>query len=229
MRFALPACLALLGVVFNGCSRPTIEEARPAAASVVPSQTTDERATTDRADESPGESPGQGQAETVAPAEWVALHLAAVSAPGSRNWQEAVLKLQQVGDGISVEYLRRIKVSQLKEDDQRILQETIAAIERRLKDEDDATAVALLQTRLERAAYADLTCNPLEGTLVPWTLKYVGARANHPPVRARLEQLRANYDPDETAETESSWMTARVQVYITRLLNNSNDTSAIIR
>jgi len=65
----------------------------------------------------------------------VALHLAAASAPGSRYWQEAVLKLQQVGDGISVEYLQKMKVSQLKDDDQRIVQETIAAIEQRLNDE----------------------------------------------------------------------------------------------
>jgi hypothetical protein len=224
MRFSTLVVAALLFAGFCGCSRESIETASPKTASAKLSQTSEQgEIPPGPAAESPTALAEPLQSEAVAPPEWLQLHLTSIRVPGSPDWRNALITLKEVGDGISVEYLRKLDSSKLADDNRRALEDTIAVIQMRMEHEDDATTVALLQTRLERAAYADLMCHPMEGTLVPWTLKFISARAGHPQVRAKLMQLRSNYAPAANTETAFSSMTERVPDYITRLLKDGKD------
>ncbi len=232
MKSLMPVCFVVICVTVNGCTHEASEKNEPIAAAVAPTKPTDEvpapvATKPDATDLAAAEPAEPSQSDAIAPAEWLELHEIALGRPGSNAWRNAVIRLKEVGDGISFDLLRKLKSPQLTDDDRQAILETMAAIEQRLDREDDATTVALLKTRLERAALADLTCHRLEGPLVPWTLKYIHARAQHPPVRDKLEQLRAEYKAtakNETdAETEYGYMSDRIQAYIARVLKESDD------
>lgn len=166
-------------------------------------------------------------AKAVSPQVWARLHRIALQ-PGSPGWNDAIQALQTVGDGFTVEHLKRIKVEKLTKEGRDLLRSSVAAIEERVSHEDEQTSAELVLPRLERAAYCDLTCNPLETVLVQWTLTKLRSQAHLPQVRARLEEIGAHYQPDvnrgsSDAEPEQMFgaMSDRVPLYVSRILDKS--------
>ncbi len=180
-------------------SEPPLEEPVPAAA------------------DSPSEKP-------ITPQAWARLHRIALH-PESPEWKEAIQALQTAGDGFTVEHLKRIKTENMSADDRDLLRSCLAAINERVSDEDEQTAADLVLPRLERAAYCDLTSNPLETVLVQWTLSKLRSQVHLAQVRARLEDISANYRPDvesdhSDVEPDAIYgaMSERVPVYVSRVL-----------
>ena len=169
------------------------------------------------ADDSPTEKP-------ITPQAWTRLHRIALH-PESPEWKEAIQALQTAGDGFTVEHLKRIKTENMSADDRDLLRSSLAAISERVSGEDEQTAADLVLPRLERAAYCDLTSNPLETVLVQWTLTKLRSQVHLAQVRARLEDIGANYRPDvesdhSDVEPDAVYgaMSERVPVYVSRVL-----------
>ncbi|HEY3964514.1 MAG TPA: hypothetical protein VGM05_08205 [Planctomycetaceae bacterium] len=167
--------------------------------------------------ETPSEKP-------ITPQAWARLHRIALH-PDSPEWKEAIQALQSAGDGFTVEHLKRIKTDNMSVEDRDLLRSSLAAINERVSDEDEQKAADLVLPRLERAAYCDLTCNPLETVLVQWTLSKLRSQAHLAKVRARLEEIGANYRPDveidhSDVEPDAVYgaMSERVPVYVSRVL-----------
>ena len=76
-----------------------------------------------------------------------------------------------------------------------------------------------MQTRLERAAFADLMCHPLESQLPSWTLQKIRAQSSNPLVLKELERIRDSYVPSQSPETLFGSMQTRVRNYAQRILN----------
>ena len=74
-----------------------------------------------------------------------------------------------------------------------------------------------LRGRIERAAWADLRCVSVEGTIVPWTGESIRPLLGDPLVRAEVERLRDGYESTETETYTKAAMTQRVRSYCAKL------------
>src|SRR5262249_45191630 len=94
----------------------------------------------------------------------------------------------------------------------------------RVTQEDLKTFTRLIQLRLERAAWADLSCNPMEGALVPWTLRLIEQRTDQAEVIDRLRQIESHYVPAIELTTLFSTMRERVPSYARQILAAASKT-----
>jgi hypothetical protein len=188
--------LGILLLVF-GCGAR--EENRPTAAvAVAPA------AAAPASDESP-------------PEEYLRLHLALLS-PSDPTWPATMERLHAVGDGFTLVQLDIVAARDL-DADQRVLVDNLrAAVHAREPAETAEALPARILPRLERAALADLKCDPLEVSLTPWVLASIQAHANDSRVRAELERIRDNYRPSTEVRTMFATLSDRVVAYATQLL-----------
>ena len=100
------------------------------------------------------------------------LHISALN-PDDPEWMNSVARLAQVGDGYTMQLLNKIDADRLTAAQSELRERTIHQINKRVEREDTIALAVVLQSRLERAAYCDLSCNPLEGTLVRWTMNSI--------------------------------------------------------
>lgn len=98
------------------------------------------------------------------------------------------------------------------------LKVALSATRERVGKEDLQTFTKLIQVRLERAAWADLSCNELEHSLVPWTLGLMKKRVDRREVAAELKRIESHYVPSVELKTFFSTMRERVPSYATRIL-----------
>jgi hypothetical protein len=119
--------------------------------------------------------------------------------PAHPAWKAAVSRLGDIGDGFAIEHLSRPR--DLPATEAAVLKSTISRIAERVKDESRllagdegqyvATARLIVRKRLEATAYVDLACDPLEASLVPWTIRMTREQAQEgPAVRAVLAEIR---------------------------------------
>jgi hypothetical protein len=219
MRKASPLGACLIVSLLNSCSRVPAPQAKDQLATL-PEGIRAVEADTARTDPIVAKDTVATVSTEVPEIEahqWVALHHLAMrlKAPG---WKDAIETLKRVGDGFTIEHLQKLKSQELSASDQELLDAALKAIEERFANENEAMSAALVLPRLERAAHADLNCDPLETKLVRWTLSTIRKQADLPAVRARLEELAQSYVPADEADTEFSSMTGRVANYATRLL-----------
>ncbi|MBI3863180.1 MAG: hypothetical protein HY290_14915 [Planctomycetia bacterium] len=160
----------------------------------------------------------------ISPQAWARLHMVALQS-GSPAWKETIEELQIVGDGFTVEHLKRVKTDKLTDEGRELLSSCLWTITERVNSEDEQTSAEMVLPRLERAAYCDLTCNPLETVLVQWTLSKLRSQVKLPHVRARLEQIARDYKPEpaasdseQDAELMFGAMSDRVPLYVSRIL-----------
>src|SRR5262249_4991851 len=99
------------------------------------------------------------------------------------------------------------------------LDSTLTAIASRSRQDTAATIVPAIRPRLERAAWADLRCEPCEHLIVPWAGASIAPFAAQPGVRAELERLRDGYEWGESDAWMKSAMTERVRNYAKGLLS----------
>ena len=124
-------------------------------------------------------------------------------------WKAAVSRLGDVGDGFSLALLEeRIDSGEAKEFATREIERLRARVEGRRK-ESPGNVIPAIRVRLERAAWANVTCHELEGELVPWALGSIREHAGDPAVREHLEKLRASYAP--TVVNAASFRAANFQ------------------
>jgi len=161
-------------------------------------------------------STGTRTSTTTATAqEYVTLHHHAM-APGDNRWKTAMTKLANVGDGFTVQFLRGLDKSKLSPEDLALLTSTVETVSKRVSIQDADDVAAAIQSRFERAATADLQCDPLEGQLVPWAGDSIRPYLGEPVVRHELERIRDHYESGE--ELVFGSFKSRVRGYAARLL-----------
>jgi hypothetical protein len=163
----------------------------------------------------------------ITPAEYVRLHNIA-SDPRDSGWGAAVRELAVVGDAYTLTQLRSVARSALTPADEATLDATIAALAAGPGAASGPPSAAEIQTRLERAAWADLLCDRCESTLVPWATKSISDFATDPHVRATLEHLRDGYEPSAGIEPPSQWghLSERVRGYARKILQGNGEQKA---
>jgi len=117
-----------------------------------------------------------------------------------------------------VQHLEALDTKALNTPQKEILKSALTALHQRAADEDDLTFSKSIQLRLERAAWADLSCNPLETKLVPWTLDTIRKRLSDPGVVEELKRIESHYVPSMELKTLFSSMRERVPAYAKRIL-----------
>ncbi len=155
--------------------------------------------------------------------EYVALHTLAWN-PENPRWEETLSRLSEEGDGFTLEHLGSLDAQTLNPGRTAVLQRTLAAVRGRIDREDEEVFCGLIRPRLERAALVDLNCHLLEGTLVPWTMRFLRERARSRQALAELERIRTSYVPAASRETLYSSMQARVRLYATRIQEGNVET-----
>lgn len=157
----------------------------------------------------------------LTPEAYVHLHDAARD-PADPGWSDAMTRLEGRGDRFTLSLLDELEDAELAPDARATLERTRAAIAGRAPEESAASVLATLRPRLERAAWADVQCDPLEDRLAAWTLASVLAQADDPAVRAALETLRTDYEPSVEVRTVFSSLSSRVRDYAERLLRGES-------
>jgi len=155
----------------------------------------------------------------IPPAQYLALNGAALK-PLGKDWSNAVLELAVAGDAFTLQQLRALDRKQLAPEAQTLLDGTLGTLAARTPADTAASVAAALPTRLERAAWADMHCDPLEHALVPWALGSVVPFASDPAVRAELERVRDHYEFAGADTTAYGPITGRVRDYAKRLLES---------
>ncbi|KAF0245372.1 MAG: hypothetical protein FD180_1687 [Planctomycetota bacterium] len=142
------------------------------------------------------------------PSVYARLHRIALN-PSHDGWRVAVSRLAETGDGFTLLYLRGATAEEFGPAVVEALEKTSEQIRKRLAGE-KGTAPGEIERMLARAAWADIACDPLEATLIPWTLDDIRSRLGVPDVRVALEAI-VKTDPAAPEEK-------RVREYAKRLL-----------
>lgn len=156
----------------------------------------------------------------VDPKEYARLHNAALD-PTRDDWDAALADLAVAGDAFTLVHLERVDRATLDATQSARLDATLAALTQRHPDDVPRLHTDDLVPLLERAAYTDLMCDPLERTLPPWARALVIAQLDDPALRAEVERLSAGHTPMFDTDTMFSSMSARVPLYARRILDEA--------
>jgi hypothetical protein len=164
-----------------------------------------------------GAAPTASSADDAAlgPAEYLRLH-DALDQTAAPAWPATLQRLGAMGDGFTLERLAALDRSRLDAAARGALDAATATLSARLPPDSPDALAAALEARFERAAMADLVCDPLESTLVPWVRRGAAAGASAPRVRAELERLASAYVAPEAGELGSivsSWYTVAPETF----------------
>ena len=143
---------------------------------------------------------------------WLALHRLARQ-PRDPGWDAALDSLATHGDGFTLTILEGLDRATLAPATRERLDRTEKAVSERLAKVDDARFAERLPLMLERSAWADLLCDPLETPLRTWTKETVAARLDSPAVRAELQRIEREYTASGPDEVGFGTLTERVRRY----------------
>lgn len=132
------------------------------------------------------------------------------------HWTNAMARLAEMGDAYSLKLLGSVQTTNASK--MVIISNTIQRIEARLKQPSPWPVADVVRARLERAAYADVTCSALEGNLVPWALETTKSLRDQPEVKELLKRIQQEKLPKK--DTNNVWqsiMAERVRSYAERL------------
>jgi hypothetical protein len=149
--------------------------------------------------------------------EYLHLHRLA-DHPTNALWSQALDQLAEKGDAFTLGALERLKKQMEGSAKVFMVDGAMVKIQTRLAKTGTNPAPADLVARLERAALADVVCNPLESTLVPWALASVRPQMNRPEVKSAVEKLAASKPTEEEARGLNGAFRSRVANYAARLL-----------
>ena len=154
------------------------------------------------------------------PRVYARLHHLALT-PAHPVWRATVSRLGDLGDGFTLKHLRDLDRQRLKPDQVHFLNVQRNRIRARIQAVKPKYLHWGVPQRLERAAWVDLMCDPLESSLVSWTLQTLRQDSNTPSVRKRLETLRKSYVPrGDLGRTTFGSLQSRVRSYARRILAN---------
>jgi len=149
---------------------------------------------------------------------YAALHHLALQ-PTAPGWADALDELATRGDGFTLVHLGGIEPASLTPDQRERLARTVAGLERRRNTATQAEFVRELPLLLERAAWVDLMCDPLESALPAWTRATAAARIGEPGVRDALERLRDGFQPTGEDHVGFGSLRERVRSYVSEILS----------
>jgi len=153
----------------------------------------------------------------LSPKEYSDLHILALNTKDPQ-WAAAIDRLGKSGDGFTLEHLQTLDSHKLAPRQADLLKATISTLGARVAKEDPSSFAKSIQMHLERAAWADLSCNPLETSLVPWTIATIKKHLDTPEVVAELKRIQSQYVPSVDMKTLFSTMRERVPSYANRIL-----------
>jgi hypothetical protein len=152
------------------------------------------------------------------PRAWALLHTVARS-PGHPAWETSLTRLADLGDGFSLEWLEGVTPQSL--DQMAVLDREKVRLRRRLAARDEVQESAGLRVMLERTAWVDLSCHPLESPRGRWMHAWLARRAAREPVHSELERILADYAGDPSLDTKNEINTSlraslagRVRAYV---------------
>ncbi len=138
-------------------------------------------------------------------------------------WRAALGRLGDLGDGFTLQRLEKIPVATLRPEDRAHLERERARIAEREAALESALSESVHRVRevLERAAWADLACHPLETSLKEWAFATVARWRATSEIRAALEELARSYEPQAGVDPESPFggLRERVRSYARELLS----------
>ncbi len=153
--------------------------------------------------------------------EYLRLHNAVAAADGD-DWSDALATLAAAGDAFTLEQLGQLDRADLDAEQLAQLDRALATLQARLPDGQDALPPEAITWRLERAAFADLMCDPMEATLPAWTRADIARRLDDPAVRAEVQRLAGGYTPTIEVATMFSSLGERVPVYARQILEGTS-------
>ena len=136
---------------------------------------------------------------------------------GEPGWADAMRKLATVGDGFSAEHVKSLLLKNSGDADSALIKSVVEATQKRAAAESDEAFVKAIQVRLERAAAVDMSCDQLEGTLVPWVLKSIAENIKRPGVRAELTRIESEYVSTSKAKPLFGDPNERIKSYAKRI------------
>ena len=154
------------------------------------------------------------------PQEYLRVHNIA-SDTEADGWRGAIEILARAGDAFTLKHLGRIDQARLSGADTNLLASARTSISERLLEKERTIGADRVVAHLERAAYADLMCDDLEGPLKNWTFEAVKAELHDPAVLAELRRLESDYTPSVNLKTSFSSMSKRVPGYAHYLLESA--------
>ncbi len=156
------------------------------------------------------------------PREYLRVHNLA-SNPDAEGWPDAIQTLARGGDAFTLEHLARVDRNGLSDTQKVLLEDAAELIGARLIESDAGFKPGLVVLYLERAAYADLMCDSLEGVLPTWAFANIEAHLEDPEVQAEVERLAGGYTPTFDLNTTFSSMGERVPKYARRVLRSAGE------
>jgi hypothetical protein len=143
------------------------------------------------------------------------------------DWTSTLATLGAQGDGFALQFLGSLDRGHFTPAQREQFDATLAAIAARIQPDTAVSIVPAIRPRLERAAWADLRCEPCEHTCVPWTGQTIASFTGEPAVRAELERLRDGYESVEPSPDFRNMMTVRVRKYAAALLSPQPNLEAV--
>jgi len=153
------------------------------------------------------------------PRDYLRLHNT-VGDPDGAGWGAALIALAVSGDAFTREHLAGLDRDVLDAQQTAQLDRAVATLRSRLRGNTSLRPDQVV-ARLERAAYADLMCDPMEATLPAWTRADIAAHLHDPEVRAEVERLAAGYTPTIEVTTMFSSLGERVPKYARDILETA--------
>jgi len=150
---------------------------------------------------------------------YVELHALALN-PAHPFWRGALSRLAEVGDRFTLKHFEEIPRAGLDDEQLAALEGTEQSIRERVP-EPFQRAIEDVTAMLERAAWVDLKCHPLESTLPKWVFQTLRADRKHPRTAEILTRLRT-YESGPTVQHVHSPgdLQKRVREYVRRVLGD---------
>jgi hypothetical protein len=134
----------------------------------------------------------------------------------------AVSRLADLDDGFALELWKDLDAAPAGATAPAFLAGERKRLAERLAARDPENVAQSVPRMLELAAHVDICCNPLEVTLVPWTLETIRRLAHTRHARAVLDELAKDPATPEAAEkTLSEHRAERVRTYARELLSGA--------
>lgn len=168
---------------------------------------------------SPPETKHLSGPEGLSHEEYLSLH-SDILKPDAAEFIESAARLSESGDEFTLELFGQLEMESLSATSREIVEKAAERIRERISMRSESEIVAEVLPMLERAAYSDLTCHQLEGTLPVWAHKSLHRHLQIPGVRHELTRIRQAPAPENEVQIGFGVVRLRVNQYIDRLITN---------